>query len=265
MDKKKNVQPFYYGAVEKEWARIENRPEFLLTTRFMDRYINPGDSVLDIGGGPGRYSLYLAKKGCDVTLFDLSFANVDFAQAKAKELSLPLVAMQGDACYVNKILPGKQFGHVLLMGPMYHLLAESERKQAVEAAISLLKPDGILYVSFISIFAGFVHAMKFLPEVVLMQEDQAYINAFLQDVNYAGKAFTQAFYIKPQEVLSFMGQFQLKKLHFFGQEGIFSPGEPTVMQATQAVIDRWLEISEQTCERAELLCLSEHCMFIGKK
>ena len=109
MDKKKIVQQFYDGAVQKEWTRIENRPEFLLTIRFIDRYIKPGDTVLDIGGGPGRYSLYLAEKGCNVTLFDLSFANVDFAQNKANELSLSLTAIQGDACYVDAVLPGQQF------------------------------------------------------------------------------------------------------------------------------------------------------------
>lgn len=84
MNTKRIVQQYYDESVEKEWARIENRPEFLLTTRFMNRYIKPGDSVLDIGGGPGRYSLYLAEKGCDVTLFDLSSGNIEFAKTRQK-------------------------------------------------------------------------------------------------------------------------------------------------------------------------------------
>ena len=73
MDKTTKIIREHYDAnVLSEWNRIANRPEFLLTCRMLDRYIKPGDSVLDIGGGPGRYSLYLAEKGCDVTLFDLS-------------------------------------------------------------------------------------------------------------------------------------------------------------------------------------------------
>ena len=65
MNKVKAVRDYYNSAVETEWIRIENRPEFLLTCRYIDRYIKPGDKVLDIGGGPGRYSFYLAEKICE--------------------------------------------------------------------------------------------------------------------------------------------------------------------------------------------------------
>jgi 2-polyprenyl-3-methyl-5-hydroxy-6-metoxy-1,4-benzoquinol methylase len=57
--------------------------EFAVTKHFINRYIRPGDKVLDIGGGPGRYSIYLAEKGCRMTLLDLSDENVAFAAAKA--------------------------------------------------------------------------------------------------------------------------------------------------------------------------------------
>jgi hypothetical protein len=57
----KIVQDFYNANSLGEWNRIAGRPEFLLTCRMLDRYIKPGDRVLDIGGGPGRYSLYLAE------------------------------------------------------------------------------------------------------------------------------------------------------------------------------------------------------------
>ena len=62
------VKAYYNANVSGEWNRIAGRPEFLLTCRFLNRYIKSGDKVLDIGGGPGRYSLYLAGRGCDVTL-----------------------------------------------------------------------------------------------------------------------------------------------------------------------------------------------------
>ena len=49
-----------------------------MTKRYMEEYI-PNDTpqkILDIGGGPGRYSIFLAQKGHDVTLFDLSGKNI---------------------------------------------------------------------------------------------------------------------------------------------------------------------------------------------
>lgn len=49
------VQEHYDCDVQKEWDRLERHPfEFTITTRMMDRYIKPGDRILDIGGGPGR-------------------------------------------------------------------------------------------------------------------------------------------------------------------------------------------------------------------
>lgn len=114
------IRSYYDSSVENEWERIDNRPEFLITCRYIERYIKSGDKVLDIGGGPGRYSLWLAEKGCDVTMLDLSPQNVDFAKRKATEGGLALNALAGDARTVDDTVEGL-FDVVLLMGPLYHL------------------------------------------------------------------------------------------------------------------------------------------------
>ena len=88
------VRQYYNRGAEHEWDRLGSRHpvEFLLTTWMMDKYVRPGDSILDIGGGPGRYSIHYAKKGCAVTLAELSEANVDLARRKAAEAGVPLTA-----------------------------------------------------------------------------------------------------------------------------------------------------------------------------
>lgn len=270
MDTKKVIQAYYDAAVQKEWERIDNRPEFLLTSRFMDRYINPGDTVLDIGGGPGRYSLYLAEKGCDVTLFDLSAENVLFVKNKAKELGLSLTALQGDACFVDTSLQG-QFDHILLMGPMYHLLDESDRIQSVNAALQLLKPGGKIFISFCALFSGMIFAMTKKPDILTIAKDYDdlrffvdYFKTVMEDKSYAGPAFTTAYFIKQSEVLPFMSQFPLEKLHLFGQEGVMSPCEQNIFAHSPEVIEAWLTASELLCEREELLSFAEHYMYIGK-
>ncbi len=264
MDSTQIVREYYNQAPQLEWERIEGRPELALTSRFIDRYVKPGDRVLDIGGGPGRYSLYLAERGCDVTLLDLSDANVTFAAARAAERGVGLCTVRGDARQADRLVVG-QFDHVLLMGPLYHLLEESDRVRAVNASLELLKPGGVLFVSFINLFAGVIYAMKLDPASILTQESAEFFDMVLSDRNYAGRAFTQAFFINVQEVLPFMSRFGLEKLHYFGQESITSPCEDKIFSVSPEVSAAWLDMAERLCERESLLNWSEHLMYVGRK
>ncbi|MDR2931576.1 MAG: class I SAM-dependent methyltransferase, partial [Oscillospiraceae bacterium] len=232
MDTIKIVKDYYDTDPALEWVRIDGRPEFILTCRYLDRYIKPGDKVLDIGGGPGRYSLYLAQKGCQVTLLDLSQANVDFAAAKAREkgLSLNPVCGEADACVSGL------FDHVLLMGPLYHLLEEGDRVRAVDAALRLLRPGGVFFATFINLFAGMIFAMKEVPEAILDKKEDPFFSSVLANESFAGLGFTQAFMIQQDDVLPFMARFPLEKLHLFGQEGLTSPCEHNIMSQSPEVV-----------------------------
>ena len=262
----KIIQEYYDISVEDEWNRIANRPEFLLTCRMLNRYIKPGQKVLDIGGGPGRYSLYLAGKGCDVTLFDLSPENTKFAAKRALEESLSIQTITGDVREADK-LTYKKYDHILLMGPMYHLLEETERIKAVNAALQLLKPGGIIYISFINMVGGIIYGMKESPEVVasLDPSEVMFKANFIAKKSYKGNAFTQAFFIEQSEILPFMAQFPLEKMHFFGQEGILSPCESNIMSQPKEIINQWLNLCENLWEREEFLSWAEHLMYVGRK
>lgn len=262
----KIVQEHYNANVSGEWGRIVGRPEFLLTCRMMNRYIEPGDKVLDIGGGPGRYSLYLAEKGCDVTLFDLSPENIKFASERAAEQKLNIKTIVGDAREADKLTDG-QFDHVLLMGPMYHLLEETDRIMAVNAALNLLKPGGIIYVSFINTFAGIIYYMKDAPDKFYfdLPDEQRFIDDVIAKKSFSGQAFTKAFFIEQSEILPFFEQFPLVKLHLFGQESITAPLEKNIMSQSTEVVDRWLDFAEKLWEHEALLSWSEHLMYVGRK
>ena len=145
----KIIKQFYDENTQYEWERLDRHPfEFAITSHFMERYVKPGDSILDIGGGPGRYSLHFLQKGNPVTLVDLSDGNVNFAKKEAEQQGLHLQAHVCDALNVREQIPGL-YDHVFLMGPLYHLLTEEDRIRSVVTALSMLKPDGFLYTSFL--------------------------------------------------------------------------------------------------------------------
>jgi len=260
------IKNYYNSAVEGEWNRIAGRPEFLLTCRMLDRYIMPGDKVLDIGGGPGRYSLYLAAKGCEVTLVDLSPENAKFALQQAKAQGLNINAFEGDAREVEKIVT-EQFDHVLLMGPLYHLLEKDESIKAINAALNVLKPKGILFASFISMMGGLIYWMKEAPEAIAgsIPSEEKFKIKLAAKQNYTGDAFTKAIFIEPSEILPLMAKFPLDKLHLFCQEGVMSPCEEKIMSQPQEVIDAWLDLSESLWDREDMLVWGEHIMYVGRK
>ena len=50
-----------------ENSRLNRSPaakvEFITTTRYIDKYLKPGNKLLDIGAGAGEYSLHYANEG----------------------------------------------------------------------------------------------------------------------------------------------------------------------------------------------------------
>ncbi len=265
MDIAKTVRAFYDADVQQEWERLERHPaEFAINKRYINRYVRPGTHVLDMGGGPGRYALHLAAQGCEVTLADLSPGNVAFAKEKAQELSLPLRALCMDARDLSG-LGGELFDAVLLMGPLYHLTQESDREEAVRQCLAHLRPGGCLFASFISSYAGVIYYLRTNPAEALAPQGEANMRYFLQDLPYAGPAFTEAFFIRQGDVVPFMERFALTTLHFLGSEGILMPAEPLLLGQPPEVLQHWIDVAAAVCERPDLLSFSEHFLYVGRK
>ncbi len=266
----RQVQSYYDASVEQEWDRLEKSPfEFEINKRYIDRYVKPGDRVLDVGGGPGRYSLHLAARGAEVTLVDLSGANIAFARDKAIGAEVNIRALQGDARDLDAALGTADAGAydaILLMGPLYHLLDEGDRVRAVEACLWRLKPGGVLFAAFISTVAAMIYAARELPESILWEgEDTLLYERILAREDYAGPAFTQAYFIAPERVAPFMARFPLAKLHLIGSEGIAAPFMKTLGDTPPDVRARWLALSMAMCEREDFHTFAEHFLYIGRK
>lgn len=264
-DSRDIIRNFYDQNSQQEWDRLDRHPyEFAITTHMMDRYIKAGDSILDIGGGPGRYSLHYLEKGNPVTLTDLSQGNIDFAMRLASERELPLRSLACDALLIQEYVEDK-FDHVFLMGPLYHLLDEAERIRAVKSAIAMLKPNGILYASFLLMFSGIIYFLREAPEQVVQPSEQVWLDAVRQQISWGGNAFTRAFFIDQDKVLPFMQQFDLEILHLFGQEGITSTHNYDLQMQPEEIQNAWINLSIDLCEIPKYLSHSEHAMVVARK
>ncbi len=263
------VRAYYDENARKEWERLQVHPfEFILTTWKMEKYINPGDSILDIGGGPGRYAIHFAKMGCPVTLIDLSPGNVALALEKAGEAKVALRAEAANCLDLDGMELGL-YDHVFLMGPLYHLTDGEDRAEAVRQAIRRLKPGGIFYCSFILDFAAIIYDMKngpgFLPLDLADGTMPLIVDSVLRGDAYAGKSFTTACLVSQRQIEPFLAPFGLKKLALFGQEGILAPNENQILSYPEAERAQWIELAKALLEVPELLAYAEHAMYIGRK
>lgn len=70
--------------------------EFLTTMRYIEKYIKPGDRVIEIGAATGRYSHALARRGYAVDAVELVEHNIDiFRQNTQPEETITIT--QGNA------------------------------------------------------------------------------------------------------------------------------------------------------------------------
>lgn len=259
------IRNFYDQNSQQEWDRLDRHPyEFAITTRMMDRHIKPGDSILDIGGGPGRYSLHYLQKGNPVVLTDLSQGNIDFALRLASDQGLPLHALACDALAIEQHVEGK-FDHVFLMGPLYHLLDEVERVQAVNAALAMLKPGGILYASFLLMFSGIIFFLREAPQLLVSPGEEVWLEAVRKQFSWGGDAFTRAFFYDQDKILPFMRQFDIDILHLFGQEGITPSHNYELQTQPEEIQNAWINFALDLCEMPKYLSHSEHAMVIARK
>src|SRR2546421_10450493 len=122
------VENHYDSGPELEWERLErHRTEFALTMLTLHEYLPPPPTyILDIGGGPGRYSIALTQQGYTVPLLDLSRRNLTFARSKAHEAGGQLAGyIHGNELSLSQFAE-QSYDAVLLLGPVYQLLEVEE-------------------------------------------------------------------------------------------------------------------------------------------
>lgn len=111
----------------------------------------PPASVADIGGGPGRYSIWLAKGGYRVLHRDLVPLHVEHVRRDAVSANVEIDTGIADARSLD--LPASSVDAVLLLGPLYHLLDRADRITALREAARIVRPGGFAFVAAISRWA----------------------------------------------------------------------------------------------------------------
>ena len=200
-----------YGAALLEEAR---------TRELIQRHApGPPAVVLDIGGGAGPYSFWLADLGYTVHLIDAAPRLIAEAQRHASAGQLASSGV-GDARALE--FGDAQADVVLLLGPLYHLVDASDRARALAEARRVLKPGGWLFGAVISRWASTLDGLardlfqdaRFAQIVKRDLEDGQHRNP-TDRLDY----FTTAYFHTPNEAVDEVRSAGFKNPRLFGIEG----------------------------------------------
>jgi SAM-dependent methyltransferase len=152
----------YAAGLEQRRLDVDTGPlERVRTQEIIERHLPPQPAVVyDIGGGPGFYACWLARRGYRVHLLDAVALHVEQArEASQRQPEHPLAGVQvGDARQLP--FPDASAEAVLLLGPLYHLTDRRDRLAAWREAGRVLKTDGVVLAAAISRFASTLDGLR---------------------------------------------------------------------------------------------------------
>src|ERR1700733_9801936 len=138
------IEQFYSGASEEKRLTYGLGPlEFERNKELIARFLPAKASfIIDVGGGPGVYTEWLAGMGHNVHLIDPVKKHIQQAQKRAAKLKKQFKVVLGEARLLD--FPGEVADIVIEHGPLYHLQQRVDRVKALKEAYRVLKPGGII-------------------------------------------------------------------------------------------------------------------------
>jgi SAM-dependent methyltransferase len=169
LDDRERMRAYYDALGEGEWSRLEDSPRgrvaFEVHRQFLDRFVVPGDHVLEIGAGPGRFTFELARLGATVEVTDFSPVQLELnrqhLEGTAADKSVASRSLL-DICDTSHYADAT-FDVVLAYGgPLSYAFENGE--EALTGMLRITKPGGFVVGSVMSWLGAWRH---FLPAALV--------------------------------------------------------------------------------------------------
>ena len=268
----KMVKEWYAKNAEYEWQRLVQDPyhqiEFIVTMYFLKKYLPKNGLVLDAGGGPGRYTIELAKKGYDVILLDLVPELLELAKENVRKAGVEQKVkeiIEGSIVDLSMFEDEKFDAVLCLGGVLCHILDNKLREKAAKELTRVAKNKAPIFVSVISRLGVLKTILIEFPNSIKYCKHYWEIGDYIPGIH--GEGFTAAHWFLPEELKELFESQGVKTLEMVALEGLSShhPKETNKLARDPEKWKIWIETLLSTCNHPSIIGASEHFMLIGKK
>jgi SAM-dependent methyltransferase len=154
-----------------EWDRLAQSPgtrvALELHRRFLARFIRPGWRVLEIGAGPGRFTIELAALGATVVVSDISPVQLELNRSKLQEAGHEQAVEDRRILDIRDLsaFPEEAFDAVVAYGgPISY--AFEQAGTALAECVRVTRPGGAVLASVMSSIGSFRYYLPGVPEEI---------------------------------------------------------------------------------------------------
>jgi ubiquinone/menaquinone biosynthesis C-methylase UbiE len=242
--------------------------EFERVKSLIEKYIpSPNATIIDVGGGTGKYAAWLAQKKHHVHLVEPVHKHLQLAEKRARKLKHSYHIHKGEAR--NLKFPDNYADLVILHGPLYHLQNESDRHMAITEARRILKQNGIILgfainytaSTLVGLLNGLIHKPPFFE--ICKEELSTGMHAPSNEYPWL---LAEAYYHTPEKLKTEFRHSNLTYMNMYAVEGMawldknfFSNLQNEKKKQTL------LELIKLTQNDQYLLSFSPHMMIAVKK
>ena len=257
----------YYDSFD-EWSRLESpagQLEWDRTLSYIAARLPAAATVLDVGGGPGRYTIALAEAGHEVSLVDPSTVQIETARVRSAEAGvrdrIPSIDV-GDVRDLSRFAAAT-FDAALALGPFYHLIDEEDRLVAARELFRVLRPGGEAFVAVIprlSGLAGLIDRSAQDPEQVPASAPQRVTETGVF-INPTDRGFQNGYYPEVLEIEALFASASFEQRDLFSVRSLAFGAETQlrrISETSPSAAAAFDELLESSCRDPAVVALCGH-------
>jgi ubiquinone/menaquinone biosynthesis C-methylase UbiE len=162
---------FYDEYGEQEWTRFEDgrtpAPSLDVHVDRLRRFVSAGDRVLEVGAGPGRFTIELARVGAQVSVCDLSPGQLaqNRERVAAEGLEDNIVEREiADVLDLSRWDDASFDATVCFGGPLSYVVDRAD--EGIAELVRVTRPGGHVLVSVMSLVGTVTHFLPILLDLV---------------------------------------------------------------------------------------------------